>query len=61
MPKADTDPIATAEGHDIARFTWELGPEGGEAMVVGFDVAVLTPDGRVAKVYGFLDKVPAGV
>ncbi|MFB4320620.1 nuclear transport factor 2 family protein [Actinomadura sp. 21ATH] len=46
--------------HDIARFTWELGPEGGEAMVVGFDVAVLTPDRRIANVYGFLDKVPTG-
>ncbi|RVX46694.1 SnoaL-like protein [Nonomuraea polychroma] len=47
--------------HDIVRFTWELGPEGGEALVVGFDVAVLTPGGRIAKVHGFLDKVPAGV
>ncbi|HUR03777.1 MAG TPA: nuclear transport factor 2 family protein [Nonomuraea sp.] len=47
--------------HDVARFTWELGPEGGEALVVGFDVAVLTEDGRIAKVHGFLDKVPAGV
>ncbi|GLZ08978.1 hypothetical protein Acsp03_64440 [Actinomadura sp. NBRC 104412] len=45
--------------HDLARFTWELGPEGGEATVVGFDVAVLSGDGRIAKVHGFLDKVPA--
>lgn len=45
--------------HDIARFTWELGPAGGEAVVVGFDVAVLASDGRIAKVHGFLDKVPA--
>jgi ketosteroid isomerase-like protein len=45
--------------HDLARFTWELGPEGGEAVVVGFDVAVLSDDGRIAKVHGFLDKVPA--
>jgi hypothetical protein len=44
--------------HNIARFTWELGPEGGEAIVVGFDVAVLSDDGRIAKVHGFLDKVP---
>ncbi|MEV0401465.1 nuclear transport factor 2 family protein [Actinoallomurus sp. NPDC050550] len=47
--------------HDIARFTWELGPAGGEALVVGFDVAVLTEDGLIDKVHGFLDKVPAGV
>ncbi|GAA3962127.1 nuclear transport factor 2 family protein [Actinomadura viridis] len=45
--------------HDVARFTWELGPEGGEALVVGFDVAVLSGDGRIATVHGFLDKVPA--
>ncbi len=45
--------------HDLARFTWELGPEDGEAVVVGFDVAVLTGDGRIGKVHGFLDKVPA--
>ncbi|MFC5185917.1 nuclear transport factor 2 family protein [Actinomadura harenae] len=45
--------------HDIVRFTWELGPEGAEAPVVGFDVAVLDADGRIAKVHGFLDKVPA--
>jgi hypothetical protein len=44
--------------HDIARFTWELAPAGGEALVVGFDVAVLSAGGRIAKVYGFLDKVP---
>jgi hypothetical protein len=44
--------------HDVARFTWELGPAGGEALVVGFDVAVLR-DGHLRAVYGFLDKVPA--
>jgi len=44
--------------HGQARFTWELGPAGGEAPVVGFDVAVLAPDGRIRAVYGFLDKVP---
>jgi SnoaL-like domain len=45
--------------HDQARFTWELGPDGGDAIVVGFDVAVLAGDGRLQAVYGFLDKVPA--
>lgn len=44
--------------HDQVRFTWELGPADGPALVVGFDVAVLR-DGRIADVYGFLDKVPA--
>lgn len=46
--------------HDLVRFGWELVPEaGGESLVVGFDVATLTTDGRLRGVYGFLDKVPA--
>ncbi|MEZ0068679.1 hypothetical protein ABIA32_004713 [Streptacidiphilus sp. MAP12-20] len=45
--------------HDIARFTWELGPAGGEALVIGFDVLVADADGRIAQVLGFLDKVPS--
>ncbi|MFB9234233.1 nuclear transport factor 2 family protein [Plantactinospora siamensis] len=44
--------------HDLARFTWHLGPRGGEPVVVGFDVAVIA-DGRIRHVLGFLDKVPA--
>lgn len=47
--------------HHIARFTWHLGPEGGEALVVGFDVAVAGEDGLIHGVHGFLDKVPAAV
>jgi hypothetical protein len=46
--------------HDQGRFTWHLGaPEGGEPLVVGFDVASLDEDGRIREVLGFLDKVPA--
>ncbi|NUU22605.1 MAG: nuclear transport factor 2 family protein [Streptomycetaceae bacterium] len=45
--------------HDIVRFTWHLGPEGAEELAIGFDVAVLAPDGRIRSVHGFLDKVPA--
>ena len=45
--------------HNQARFTWHLGPDGGEAIVIGFDVAVADGSGRIAAVYGFLDKVPA--
>ncbi|MFG1794082.1 nuclear transport factor 2 family protein [Nocardia altamirensis] len=43
--------------HDQVRFTWNLGPVDGPAVVVGFDVAVVE-NGRIAKVLGFLDKVP---
>ena len=46
--------------HDQARFRWELGPAGApEAPVAGFDVAVRDADGRLASVFGFLDRVPA--
>ncbi|WP_422740131.1 nuclear transport factor 2 family protein [Micromonospora sp. WMMD729] len=44
--------------HDQVRFTWELGPDGVEAPVVGFDVAVLDGNGQVREVLGFLDRVP---
>ncbi len=44
--------------HDQARFTWELGPAGGEALVVGFDVAIVDDEGRLSQVRGFLDRVP---
>jgi hypothetical protein len=45
--------------HDQARFTWELGPDGADAVVIGFDVAQRDADGRLAQVLGFLDKVPS--
>ena len=45
--------------HDQARFTWHLGPDGGEPVVIGFDVAVVNGGGQLRSVYGFLDKVPA--
>ncbi|WP_407527305.1 nuclear transport factor 2 family protein [Methylobacterium oryzisoli] len=43
----------------FVRFSWALGPEGGESLVEGTDVALLD-GGRLAQVVGFLDKVPAG-
>jgi SnoaL-like domain len=46
--------------HEIARFQWHLGaPGSAEPAVVGFDV-VVAQDGRLHRVYGFLDKVPPG-
>ncbi|MER7849301.1 nuclear transport factor 2 family protein [Kitasatospora sp. NPDC096077] len=44
--------------HDIARFTWNLGPAGAEPVVIGFDVLAATPEGRIGTVHGFLDLVP---
>lgn len=43
---------------DNLRFSWELGPEGGEALVKGTDFATID-GGRLKTVNGFLDKVPA--
>ena len=44
--------------HRQARFTWGLGPDGAEPLVVGFDVAVTDEDRQIVTVLGFLDKVP---
>ena len=44
--------------HDVCRFQWGLGPAGTDPLVIGFDVAVVAADGRIATVLGFLDKVP---
>jgi len=44
--------------HDQLRFTWELGPAGEPAPIVGFDVAALDTDTRIRTVLGFLDRVP---
>jgi hypothetical protein len=45
--------------HGQARFTWDLvGGPGAEPLVVGFDVLVAGPDGKLEQVLGFLDRVP---
>ncbi|MEV4050517.1 nuclear transport factor 2 family protein [Amycolatopsis sp. NPDC049688] len=43
--------------HDLARFQWHLGTPGAEPVAIGFDVVELE-DGKIAKVHGFLDKLP---
>jgi hypothetical protein len=43
--------------HDLARFQWHLGLPGEEPVAIGFDVVELE-GGKIAKVHGFLDKVP---
>lgn len=49
-----------AEGHgDSLRFSWTLGPSGAEDLIEGTDFAQLRA-GRLARVTGFLDKVPEG-
>ncbi|HEX9335907.1 MAG TPA: nuclear transport factor 2 family protein [Pseudonocardiaceae bacterium] len=51
---------AAEEHHGRIRFSWGLAESvGAESVVVGTDVAVLAPDGRLSEVHGFLDRVPA--
>ena len=52
-------PSGPVDGHHRQfRFSWELGPDGDDAPVVGFDVIEAGEDGRIRRVYGFLDRVP---
>jgi hypothetical protein len=47
------------DGHgEHVRFSWSLGPAGSEPPIAGSDVVELR-DGRIARVVGFLDRVPA--
>jgi hypothetical protein len=51
--------IGPADGHGkVARFSWGLGPRGGDAIIKGTDFLTLE-DGRIASVTGFLDLVRA--
>lgn len=44
--------------HDQARFQWHAGPADAPDAYVGFDV-IVTEDGRIRNVYGFMDAAPA--
>jgi len=44
---------------DHLRFSWGLGPDGGDSPIKGTDFAVLS-NGRIRSITGFLDQVPAG-
>jgi hypothetical protein len=44
--------------HNVARFSWGLGPAGADPLVIGFDLVTTDAEGRVAGVTGFLDRVP---
>lgn len=51
--------LGEADFHgEYLRFSWALGLDGEEAMVKGTDFALLE-EGRLRKVTGFLDQVPA--
>jgi hypothetical protein len=44
--------------HNQARFQWHAGPAETPDAYVGFDV-IVTEDGRIRNVYGFMDAAPA--
>jgi hypothetical protein len=44
--------------HNQVRFQWHGGPADAPDAYVGFDV-IVTDDGRISNVYGFMDVVPA--
>ena len=45
--------------HDRARWDWELvAPDTGQAIARGVDFAIITSDGRLSTVTGFLDQIP---
>ena len=51
--------VGQPDGHgDQVRFSWQLGPEGSDGPIKGTDFATLE-GGRLSRVIGFLDQVPA--
>ncbi len=51
-------PRAVADAHStFVRFSWTLGPAGGDAIAGGTDFATLDSDERLAGVTGFLDAI----
>ena len=45
--------------NNVVRFSWELGPEGGQPLAAGVDFGVVA-DGRLQSITGFLDFAPSG-
>lgn len=46
---------------DRVRFSWTMGPDGSDTtLLAGTDVGVLSTDGRLRSVTGFIDQMPAG-
>ena len=52
--------LGEANGYgEHVRFSWGLGPDGVDSPIKGTDFAIIE-DGRIRRVTGFLDQVPAG-
>jgi hypothetical protein len=46
--------------HDRVRFTWDLAPEDGPAVVSGTDFGIVAADNRLTAITGFFDHVRQG-
>ena len=57
-PGGPADGPSGSAGGRYLRFTWSLGPADGPPVVEGVDFCTLAPDGRLASVVGFIDKMP---
>lgn len=44
--------------HNRVRFGWELGSKDGTTLVRGIDIGVVSADGRLESITGFLDQWP---
>jgi hypothetical protein len=45
--------------HGLVRFGWELAGDDGAVTVAGIDVGIIAPDGRLSRIAGFFDPLPA--
>lgn len=55
------NPKVDAHGGPVGgylRFAWSFGPAAGPTVLEGVDFCTLAPDGRLASVVGFIDKMP---
>lgn len=52
-----TSTVDSHNGH--VRFSWELRPEAGRAVVSGTDFGAVAEDGRLRSITAFFDAVPA--
>jgi hypothetical protein len=51
--------VSRVDSHNALRFSWSRGPASGPSVVEGIDLCALAPDGRLASVVGFIDKMPS--
>jgi hypothetical protein len=53
--------VGAADAHnDRVRFTWQLFPPDGEAILTGYDFATVAGDGRLRDVTGFAEPIAQG-